>query len=664
MSLTACGGGDDSSSSSSDSSSYTVPDAPSDPDYVDSAPVDTSVTAFVDTYYTNVTGDACHATEDTNAGVRLLRGFLDIWDPISHYTNASSSLSASTDEDTGAACAAVASSGWDGEALTGGTIKNESVLYSAIDYVVSVTNSRTDARVEAAWIDSITYNYNIAEGIGRLLDTFRKGLGNTYTFDYSSHSYSTNDDATDTLDDLTTLISEASGDAGSSKSFYKFARPYLWDSDVALESSQTSYGKANAGNGGFASGHSTSGISAAAAMAYAMPERFQEFYLRGLVFGESRIVLGVHSPFDVVGGRMLALASVAANLYSQENTDLADTHKNSTLTADFKTATREQALSVMMAAAVADGCTGCDDSDSATAWKAFYEYLHSGQDTDSSASDYDKFADHDANKAEFESLMTIGLADQIVYATDLDPVVPKGAEVLLETRYPYLSDSQRRVVLKTTEFASGYPVMTDAEGWGRLDMFKAGDGYGAFNGLVTIDMDSASCTSVAFCSYDLWRNDISGTGKLKLEGDGTLELAGSNTYSGGTEIAGGTLEAGSTSALGNGDVYLGSGALLVSASEPLAIKQKYTQLADTTLQVTIGADGQGRIEVGGLATIQGGTLSVKFASGYTPTAGSTIEIITAGTRHGKFTTVSVEGWNATASYTSTGVSVKLVSASS
>jgi hypothetical protein len=51
------------------------------------------------------------------------------------------------------------------------------------------------------------------------------------------------------------------------------------------------------------------------------------------------------------------------------------------------------------------------------------------------------------------------------------------------------------VVLKTTALASGYPVMDDAEGWGRLNLFAAADGYGSFSGNVTIVMDAPRAAS-------------------------------------------------------------------------------------------------------------------------------------------------------------------------
>ena len=41
--------------------------------------------------------------------------------------------------------------------------------------------------------------------------------------------------------------------------------------------------------------------------------------------------------------------------------------------------------------------------------------------------------------------------------------VPKGAEVLLETRFPYLNADQRRWVLYSTGLPSGYVFLDDAE---------------------------------------------------------------------------------------------------------------------------------------------------------------------------------------------------------
>lgn len=651
-----------STSASSDTNltiSYAIPAAPVDPDFVDAAPVNTALPAYVDTYYTNVADNACYATVDTNASVRALKGMLDLWTPATRYVDAqtygTSGVAAGTD-DNGNACAAIPASKWDGTATTGGTILDNTVLAANIQYVIAATKSRTDARGQAAWRDDAgAKNFNVAEGVGRLATAWRAGLGTTSDYDYANDSVTKSEGSSaGTLGKVFTLTDSSGVGAyatgNTSKYFFKYQRPYKWSSSVVVEpklvnNETAASGSDAAKDAGFASGHTAEAVRRAAAMAYALPERFQELYARALELGENRILAGMHSPLDVIGGRIVGLAAAAANLYSEENASLATAKKNAVVTAAFKSDAYTQAHTVLQAAA---GTTG---------WKAFFDYLHSGQNTDSSAANYDRFADHDANLAAFERRMTLGMSGN-VYSANLAPTVPKGAEVLLETRYPYLTADQRRVVLKTTAFASGYPVMTDAEGWGRLDMFRAGDGYGQFNGLVTITMTSSLG---GFAIYDIWRNDITGTGKLKFLGDGTLRLAGKNSYSGGTEIRGGALDAGSAAALGTGDVYLAGGSLLVSAAAPLQLGQKYTQLAGTTLQVTIGAAGQGRVDVGGLATIQGGTLNVAFASGYTPSANDTITILTAGSRYGAFTTVSVAGWNATTHYGATGVTVTLTS---
>jgi autotransporter-associated beta strand protein len=219
-----------------------------------------------------------------------------------------------------------------------------------------------------------------------------------------------------------------------------------------------------------------------------------------------------------------------------------------------------------------------------TTANTFNAFAHSGTTAT------DRFADYATNQANFLRRMTFGFAP--IGATNADPIVPKGAEVLLETRFPYLSADQRRVVLKTTELASGYPLMDDAEGWGRLNLFAAGDGYGVFNGNVVVAFDS---TLGGFNATDTWRNAISGSGKLTLQGNGTLKLAGDNKYTGGSQVSGGTLEADSSTAFGTGDVYLGGGSVVINAPGRVAIAGKYTQLSNTTLHLNIGPNGQGHL---------------------------------------------------------------------
>jgi autotransporter-associated beta strand protein len=277
----------------------------------------------------------------------------------------------------------------------------------------------------------------------------------------------------------------------------------------------------------------------------------------------------------------------------------------------------------------------------------FNAYAHSGTTAT------DRFADYAVNKANYLRRMTFGLPQ--TGKTDAPAAVPKGAEVMLETRLPYLTAEQRRVVLKTTAIASGYPVLDDPEGWGRLNLFAAADGYGAFTGNVTVNMDASLG---GFNAVDRWRNDIAGKGKLIKLGTGTLQLGGANGWTGGTQIDAGTVEGLSAKAFGAGDVYVGAGKLRSNAATSLALAN-YTQLKTGTLELNLGNGQQGRVNVTGTMTIAGGTLHITFQNGYTPAAGDTLSIVAAASLKGKFDTITVDGFTNTATYTATGLQLRL-----
>ncbi len=278
----------------------------------------------------------------------------------------------------------------------------------------------------------------------------------------------------------------------------------------------------------------------------------------------------------------------------------------------------------------------------------FYDYAHAGTPAN------DRFSDYASTKAAYLRRLTFGFAQ--TGATNAPAVVPKGAEVLLETRLPYLSDAQRRVVLKTTALPSGYPVMDDAEGWGRLNLFAAADGYAVFTGNVVVAMDAAKG---GFSAIDRWRNDISGTGKLNKQGTGTLKLGGNNSWSGGTQLEGGRLEGISATAFGKGDVYVSGGTLVSSAQSGLALAGKYTQLATGSLELKLGSGQQGRLNVASQMTVAGGSLKVTFQNGYKPAAGDTLNVIAAASLKGKFDSITVDGFKVTPTYTETGLQLRL-----
>ncbi|MFM2485385.1 phosphatase PAP2 family protein [Celerinatantimonas yamalensis] len=282
-------------------------------------------------------------------------------------------------------------------------------------------------------------------------------------------------------------------------------------------------------DGAFPSGHTAEAYDRGLTYAYAIPERFAEMVARAGDLGEDRIVAGMHSPLDVIGGRIMALAVTAAMLNDSANNTAID----NALT---------QAHSYFATKATNAGFTGSDN---------VYQYAHSDPAND-------PYGNHAAFKKQYLKYMTYGFTplNEPLKGTE----VPKGAEALLKSRLPYLSDQQRRAVLATTEIASNYPVIDDSHGWGRLNLVAAADGYGAFNGNVNVYMDA---NNGGFNAVDHWRNDISGAGRLLKDGTGTLYLEGNNSYSGGTLLEGGTLVAGSVTAFGNNTLYQTDGTVKV-----------------------------------------------------------------------------------------------------
>jgi autotransporter-associated beta strand protein len=202
-------------------------------------------------------------------------------------------------------------------------------------------------------------------------------------------------------------------------------------------------------------------------------------------------------------------------------------------------------------------------------------------------------------------------------------------------------------------------VLDDAEGWGRLNLFAAADGYGAFNGDVTVAMDASNG---GFNALDNWQNDISGVGKLTKQGSGILELTGANRYSGGTEVQAGVLEADSATALGVGDVYVSGGTLASNAPGMLNVFGRFTQLAPGTLELNVSRDGAGRLNVGGDVTLVGGSLHVKLKPGFRPPLGRIINIIDCrGGLRGRFDSVTVDGFRVTPFYTPNGLFLRFAS---
>lgn len=584
--------------------------------------------AFVDDYKTNV---MANLTPETNAVVRILGGMAQVWK-------------------TGGA--------WN----TGSPLMPE-VLRANMRYCAQVTSARTEAQAREAFVhDRQHQSYAMIAGLGPLAGLYREGAkavtsitGAPDTTPATTISDSvpagapagsalgagSRDSALGQVAALVETVrgSFASGNPG--KYAFQYPRPWrmnedsevvdtgrtdalgypVYDSKVTVVTQLLRQrGASPSDDGGFPSGHTNAFHLAALAFAYAVPERFQELVTRAAELSHTRITAGMHSTVDVIGGRIMGTALAAAALADPAN-------------AGLKAAARAQALAYFRER------TG-------TTTDTLNAYAHSDRS--------DPYADRAANARALTPRLTYVLPRR---GRNTPLTVPKGAEVLLETRLPYLDAAQRREVLRTTALPSGYVLLDGFEQWGRLDLFTAADGYGAFDSDVTVTLDAAAG---GFRASDSWRNDIDGEGGLTKRGTGTLALTGRNRYRGGTVLEDGVLATASERALGEGDVRVQGGTLRLGGA--LQVHGTYTQESGA-LEVTLRAGQEPALRVTRRAVLgRGSTLSLRLDTDRPPAVGQTVLILDAPVLRGQFDRVELdsERLRAVPVHTPRGLAVRLL----
>ncbi|HEY1094599.1 MAG TPA: phosphatase PAP2 family protein [Glycomyces sp.] len=585
--------------------------------------------AFVDAYVTNVNANT---TPETNAAVRLLSGMQDLWQTGSAWNN--------------------------------GTALDDETLRANMDHCAETTADRTDAEAKQSFIfDRQHQSYSAIAGLGPLEAAYKTGakavtaitsapdgvpagkIDDKVPADAPAGSATGSGATGSDLGKVAQLVNAVRGEFTSSnpsKFAYLYPRPWRMnrDSEVVETGGIPALGvpaydsavraapqllrqrsDKPAEDGGFPSGHTNAAWMAAFAYAYAIPERYQELLTRAAEIGDSRIVAGMHSPLDVIGGRVLGTALAAATLHNPIN-------------AELKAAAREQALAYFTAV------TGVSADE-------LPAYAHrEGTDTD-------RYADRQANRAAYLPRLTYMLERD---RSDTAMTVPKGAEVLLETRLPYLDAEQRREVLRTTALQAGYPILDGPEQWGRLDYFAAADGYGRFDTDLTVTMDAAEG---GFHAADTWRGDIGGTGKLTKTGTGSLTLTGDNDYSGGTALRAGTLRAASANALGKGGVTATGGTLAVDTGQ---LELRALAVANATLQVVLGDSDEPALEIDKTLTLDAGAvLRIALDPQRPPAPGIDLPVVKAKEVKGEFADVVIDlpGHTATVQYEKQRVKVRI-----
>ncbi|AUG81818.1 phosphoesterase [Kitasatospora sp. MMS16-BH015] len=604
--------------------------------------------AFVDSYTTNTMADL---TPTGNAAVRILTGMSRIWR-------------------TGGA--------WnDGSPLLA------EVLRANVRSCVQATTQRTAEQAKEAFIyDRQHQSYAVIAGLGPLAELYRTGARAVTSITTAPDSTPPGkiDDAVPAdapagsalgpgavdseLGRVVTLVNTLRGPYASgnpAKYAYRYPRPWrlngqsavvdtgatdafgfpVYASEVVVAPQLLRQRNASpADDGGFVSGHTNAFHLAALALAYAVPERFQELVTRAFELSHTRITAGMHSPLDVIGGRTLATALAAATLADPRN-------------AALKAAARSQAAAYFQARTGSfQAKTESFQGKTGGTTDTLYAFAHRAGTAE------DPYADRLANAALVRPKLTYVLRRG---GREVPMTVPKGAEVLLETRLPYLDADQRREVLRTTALPSGYVLLDGPEMWGRLDLFAAADGYGSFERDVTVELDAAEG---GFCAADAWRNDIGGPGGLTKRGTGTLTLTGTNRYTGTTVVAAGALVAGSHDALGRGDVQLRGGTLRVDAERgPVRVHGDYSQAGTgTCLELTAHQLHRAVLTVAGRLVLgHGARLALELREIGPLGEEAVLPVISGCAVQGGFgsVTVDVSGYRATPLRTREGISVRL-----
>ncbi len=538
------------------------------------APYEAVYGYFADTYRSNATSNT---TPETNPTIGILSEFNKLWRAGSSWNN--------------------------------GTILNETIIRQNIEKSYEIALARTEEEAQRAYEIETGLAQRISfEGIGEYKDILIElsGIGTNET--QWSPKKGDNYPLFATAHIVRFMRSVTNVSTTPAKNYYSFPRPYRWNVNT-IEVITSGYeasilpeienighsiflDEASTSGAGFPSGHTNAIFLTSYGLAYGFPWKFHEIMMNAAESGNYRIIAGVHSCLDVMGGRMTATAMAASIFADKEDGN----------------------YHVMP-----------------DAYNAAYETLF--KDVIPEVATIADYEEYQKNLELFTYYLTYDF-DQIGDTT-LAMRVPKGAESVLETRLPYLTDEQRRYVIYTTGLPSGYPLLDDAEGWGRVNYYKAAAGYGAFVTDVVVNMDASLG---AYNASDSWLNDISGGGSLTLQGTGRLALVGKNTFTGGVNVEGGELVMVSDTALGTGNVKVTGGVLSETVDGVAMIAGDFEQTGGT-LKLTVDSEDD-VLNIAGNATL-GGKLMIEVAEGTELVSGMTV--LSAGSLTGSFDSVEIVG---------------------
>ncbi|WP_341358374.1 phosphatase PAP2 family protein [Georgenia sp. M64] len=226
-----------------------------------------------------------------------------------------------------------------------------------------------------------------------------------------------------------------SASTNPAKNFYDYDRPYVAHPELITYYDKEGGDAYGSTGGACPSGHTSQAFWQGTALATLLPELAPQILARTSEAGHNRVVMGVHYPLDVIGGRMMGQKIVERRWSDEEFHPLLE------------------AASEELHAVLESDCgvplTACVARDE--------DYLDDGEAVDL-----------------YEDRMTYGFPQ--VEEPGREMSVPEGADSLLIASHPNLTAEQRRQVLELTSIDSGYPLDLTDEGddsWQRLNLAAA-----------------------------------------------------------------------------------------------------------------------------------------------------------------------------------------------
>ncbi|MCH9277025.1 phosphatase PAP2 family protein [Bifidobacterium amazonense] len=365
-----------------------------------------------------------------------------------------------------------------------GTVKDAATLKNDDDMTLAINQAAAKADAEGDGTKTATHqqkralidaDYKMAE---TLPDALGPVLGKYFSDGLADGSLPKTSELLISNGDTKSLVADYL-DTGTAKVTFNHTRPLYDRTDggyVAAGLEKTvpithvpNYGEHKAGyddfatSGSFPSGHTTYAYSGGIALATLFPQLAPEIVTRASEAGNNRIVLGVHYPLDIMGGRIDGEVANATR-WSDE-----------AFRKDKLIPAYNELQSYMADKCVADGYATKQAKASDTVQTCVNKLgANAGKGyTNSFVDAVSKVAVTDRKSAieVFTNRMTYnfkqtGKAGQAA-------VVPEGAENLLITAFPTLTADQRKAVLAASEIDSGYPLDASSEGYQRINLAKA-----------------------------------------------------------------------------------------------------------------------------------------------------------------------------------------------